>query len=98
MFLLTDFSFINSFSLFSPMLTSLLFLFPVVVWSLGFWVFLFCVFFSSSFNLTAFLSSFSSLPGLGVEVCLLSTRSSVGGQEHVKGQAGGRLDLKASPG
>lgn len=29
---------------------------------------------------------------------MLSTQSSVGGQEHVKGQAGGALDLKASPG
>ena len=73
------------------MLTLLLFLFPVVVWSSGF-------FFHSSVNLTASLSSMSSLPGLGVEISLLSTRSSVGGQEHVKGQAGGRLDLKASPG
>lgn len=66
------------------------------------WLFGFLVgwlgFFCSSLSLTPSLSSISSLPGLGVEICLLSTRSPVGGQEHVKGQAGGRRDLKASPG
>ncbi|XP_033372561.1 bcl-2-related ovarian killer protein isoform X1 [Parus major] len=30
-------------------------------------------------------------------IFVFSTQSSVGGQEHVKGQAGGALDLKASP-
>lgn len=70
------------------MLSLLLFLFPVVAWSLGF--------FCSSVNPTASLNSISSLLGLGVEICLY--RSSVGGQEHVKGQAGGRVYLKASSG
>lgn len=63
----------------------------MVVWSLG-------EFFCSSVNLAVYLYSLSSPPGLGVEIYLLSTQASVGGQEHVKGQAGGALDLKASPG
>lgn len=74
------------------MLILLLLLFPVVVWSLG------DFFFCSSVNLNVYLYSLSSLPALGVEIYVLSTQFSVGGQEHVKGQAGGSLDLKASPG
>lgn len=58
----------------------------------------FFFFFFSSVNLTVCLYSLSSLPALRVEIYVLSTQSFVGGQEHGKGQAGGTLDLKASPG
>lgn len=73
------------------MLILLLLLFPVVFWSLG-------EFSCSSVNLTVYLYFLSSLPALGAEIYVLSTQNSVGGQEHVEGQAGGSLDLKASPG
>lgn len=98
MFLLPDFFFfkIHSFLclfFFSSMLILHLLLFPVIVWSLGDFFFFF-----SSVNLTVCLYSLSSLPALRVEIYVLSTQSFVGGQEHGKGQAGGTLDLKASPG
>lgn len=61
MFLLTDyFFFLHSF-FFSPVLTLLLFLFPVVVWSLGFFFVLL------SISLPLFFS-ISSLPGLGLRL------------------------------
>lgn len=82
---MTSFSFIL-FHFFSPDLTSIFVSSSCLVFG----------FFCSSVNPTASLNSISSLPGLEVEICL--HRSSVGGQEHVKGQAGGRLDLKASSG
>lgn len=90
MFLLTDY-FFSSFILFLSCAD-----FTSIFISSGCLVF--GVFFCSSVNLTAsfFLYFFSAW--VGIETCLLSTRSSVGGQEHVKGQTGGRLDLKASSG